>query len=240
MLLVRATMPVLLMGAVCLQTHAQLIHTSVPLQNLSTGSFSGASVGGSVGGSVRGPHGFANFGGQNFAGQGPLQPPFGAVDPNAGFSGGIGFAGSGDSGSLRFNFAQSSSRSISSTTPSVTTLDGVPGSISAGVIRPFVTGFTPIVGDYGGAVAPLRSAAQASERRNRFQYRSLVNSQANLKNKKLQQYLRRGQRAESDGNKRMARANYRSAIALAPPPLRSQIQAHLKSMMKRSSTAGQR
>ena len=223
----RTLVSVLLVAAFILPASAQrMVQTSSPFQSIGSDSFHGSSIDWTL----RGPNWFANFGGQ-----GPLLPPFGGGDPGAGLSGGFGFGGGGVSGSLGFNFAQGSTQSISSTTPSVTTMDGSPGSISSTVIRPFVTGFTPIVGDYRGAVAPLRGAAQASQRIGQNQYQAVRNSQNALHNKKLQQYLRRGQRAESEGNKRMARANYRSAIALATEPLRSQISAHLKAMMKRES-----
>ena len=49
-----------------------MIHTSTPLQTIS----SGYSEGGSIAWSLRGKNWFANFGGG-----GPLLPPFGPVDP---------------------------------------------------------------------------------------------------------------------------------------------------------------
>ena len=48
---------------------------------------------------------------------------------------GFGFGGGGVSGSLGFQLGQSSSRSIVSTTPSLTTTNGYPGSISSGLWR---------------------------------------------------------------------------------------------------------
>ena len=51
----------------------------------------------------------------------------------------------------------------------------------------------------------------------------------------FEQYLRRAELAESEDNKRMARANYRSAIAIAPEPLRTQLQQRLQAMMNRPS-----
>lgn len=200
-----------------------MIQTSVPLTTVHSDYFETSGVQWSL----RGPNWFANFGGQ-----GPLLPPFGNADPGAGLRGGFGFSGGGVSGSLGFHFAQGSSRSITSTTPSLTTMDGFPGSMSAGVIRPFVTGFTPIVGDFNGAVAPLNAAQATGDQIRQQQWSALRQSQAVLQNRKLDQYLRRAARAESDGNKRMARANYRSAIAIASEPLRSQLQARLKWFMQ--------
>jgi len=202
---------------------AQMIHTTVPFTTINSDYFESSGVQWSL----RGPNWFANFGGQ-----GPLLPPFGNADPGAGLRGGLGFSRGGVSGSLGFHFAQGSSRSITSTTPSLTTMDGYPGSISFGVVRPFVTGFTPIVGDFNGAVAPLNAAHQAGDQLRQQQWSALRQSQAVLQNRKLEQYLRRAARAESDGNKRMARANYRGAIAIAPEPLKSQLQARLKWVMQ--------
>jgi hypothetical protein len=218
---------ILLLGLAPRVTQAQMTHTSTPFQSIGSSDW----LSSDIGWSVRGPHAFANFGGG-----GPLLPPFGGGDPNAGLSGGVGFAGSGVSGGLRFNFAQGSSRSISSTTPSVTTMNGVPGSMNSGVVRPFVTGLTPVVGDYAGALAPLESAAQVRQQIGQQQILSLRQSQAALQNKKLDEYLRRIERAETDGNKRMARANYRGAIAIAPEPLRTQLAMRMREMMAKQPT----
>jgi hypothetical protein len=218
----------LLLGLAIPLAEAQMIHTATPFQSLG----SGYSETGSVGWSLRGRNWFANFGGQ-----GPLLPPFGGADPGAGLSGGFGFGGGGVSGSLGFNFGQSSSRSIVSTTPSVTTMNGVPGSITSGVVRPFVIGFTPVVGDYAAAMAPHESATQAGQQLGQQQMASLRRSQAVLQNRKLDQYLRRIERAESEDNKRMARANYRSAIAIAPEPLRTHLQLRLRALMQRMAAS---
>ena len=75
-------------------------------------------------------------------------PPFGNFDPNSGLRSGVAFGGNGVNGTLGFTFGQGSSRTITSTTPSVTLMDGVPGGITSQTIRPFVTGITPVVGDY--------------------------------------------------------------------------------------------
>ncbi len=199
---------------------AQMIHTSTPFQNLNSSFFESNSVDWSI----RGDNWFANFGGG-----GPLLPPFGGADPNAGLRSGVAFSGGGVSGNLSFNFAQGSSSSNVSTTPSLTTMNGVPGSIQSTVVRPFVTGITPVVGGYPVIVNPMQTAAQIGEQ----QLSNLRQSQAVLHNKKLEQYLRRAERAESEGNKRMARANYRGAIAIAPEPLRSVLVQRLKLAMQK-------
>lgn len=211
-----------LAGGVASTAAAQMVHTSVPFTRWNSSYYESSGIRWSL----RGPNWFANFGGQ-----GPLLPPFGNPDPGAGLRGGFAFSNGGVSGSLGFHFAQGSSRSITSTTPSLTTTDGIPGSISSGVVRPFVIGFTPVVGNFEGALAPLNSANHAAEEMRAQQLSSLRQSQAVLQNRRLEQYLRRAARAESDGNKRMARANYRSAIAIAPEPLRSQLRQRLNWVM---------
>ncbi len=203
--------------------HAQSITTTVPFQNLSSSFYENYSIGWSL----RGDHWFANFGGGA-----PLQPPFappGAV--NGGLSGGFGSFGGGVGGSLGFRFSQGSNRSISSSSASLTTTDGYPGSFSSGVLRPFVTGVIPVVGGYPTIIDPSQIAARVGQQ----QLASLRRSKAARQSKKLDQYLRRGELAESEGNKRMARANYRFAIGIAPEPLRTQIQQRLAAMMRKRS-----
>ena len=56
-------------------------------------------------------------------------------------------------------FDQGSMRSLTSTSASVTTMNGAPGFISATTQRPFVLGLIPVVGDYGGAAAPIYGPA---------------------------------------------------------------------------------
>jgi hypothetical protein len=101
--------------------------------------------------SMRGPNFFASFGGGNAA------PPFGGYTPNAGLQGGFSFGGGPFSGGLNFSAAQGASRSITSTTPMLTTLNGYPGFFTDSVQRPFVTGFVPIVGPGAVGYAPLVS-----------------------------------------------------------------------------------
>ena len=76
-------------------------------------------------------------------------PPFGGYDPNANarfrFSR-VNPSGSGFS--LGFDFAQGSSRSMTSTTPSIMVQNGHGGSITSGAYRPYVTGIIPVSGNY--------------------------------------------------------------------------------------------
>lgn len=196
----------------------QMIHTSVPFTNANSSFFESSGFHWSL----RGRNWFADSGGR-----GPLLAPFGNLDPNAGIRAGAGFSSGGVSGSLGFHAAQGSRQAFTSTTPSLTTMDGFPGSMASGVVRPFVIGYTPIVGNFEGSLEPLNSSRRAGAEIQYQQLSSLRQSQAVLQNRKLDQYLRRAARAESDGNKRMARANYRSAIAIAPEPLRSQLRQRL-------------
>ena len=56
---------------------------------------------------------------------------------------------------VRLNFARGSSRTISSTTPSLTVQNGFGGSIFSGQWRPFVTGVTPVVGGFVPGRGPV-------------------------------------------------------------------------------------
>jgi hypothetical protein len=77
----------------------------------------------------------------------------------AGFGGGLNGGGAGlgfrgPNGFFNIVADQGSNRSISSVTPSLTVMNGQTGAIFAGTIRPFVIGFTPVVGGIGGAGFP--------------------------------------------------------------------------------------
>lgn len=58
-------------------------------------------------------------------------------------------------GGFNFGAAQGSSRNLSATAGSLTVTNGVPGFFAATTQRPFVTGLIPVVGDYGGGIAPV-------------------------------------------------------------------------------------
>jgi len=222
---------ILIVGFVCSaglrSCHGQMITTATPFNNIDSSFFENNSIHWSL----RGKNWFANSGG------GPLLPPFGGIAGGTavagGLSGGFGFAGGGVRGSLGFNFSQGSSRSFSSTTPYLTTMDGYPGSISSGVLQPFVTGYFPVVGNYTAATGPLNSSRRAAAEIGQQQVSTLRQAQAKRYNGKLAQYLRRAEQGEAAGNKRMARANYRLAISIAAEPLRSELQQRMARMMSK-------
>ena len=85
-------------------------------------------------------------------------PPFGGYTPQA--SNGLGFGIRGGSGSGFFNFsaAQGSQRFTQTTVPSIMVMNGAPGFIQSGTVRPFVTGLIPVVGSapVGRVTSPLR------------------------------------------------------------------------------------
>ncbi len=91
----------------------------------------------------------AQFGGGNVVGflnnPGGVQSPFGGFNPGAGANGGFQFGGNGFSGNLNFSLGQGSGTTLTSTSASVTTMNGQPGMISDQVQVPFVLGVTPIV-----------------------------------------------------------------------------------------------
>ena len=212
--------------------YGQMVTTSVPYHTSSSSFFENNSINWSL----RGRNWFANSGG-------PTLPPFGGMAGGAavagGLSGGFGFAGGGVRGSLGFNFSQGSTRSFSSTTPSLTTMNGYPGSISSGVLQPFVTGFYPVVGNYTMATNPLRQSQQAVTDSGQQQLSSLRQSQTKRYRGKLAQYLQRAEQGEASGNKRMARANYRLAISIAAEPLRSELQQRLTRMINQPKIMNQ-
>ncbi|MCO8124632.1 hypothetical protein NHH03_23035 [Stieleria sp. TO1_6] len=201
---------------------AQMIYSGTPLQRVGSGFYEQNGVNWSL----RGPQFFAGFGNGN------LGVPFGGAAPGAGLRGGVGFAGNGLGGSLGFHFAQGSNRSISSTTPSITTLDGAPGSISSQTIRPFVTGINPVVGGYSYG-NPTRENASAELFQSRQQsqaayLQSRLNANLQAKQSKAAEAFQRGVRADTEGDLRKARANYRRALSLDQGPLRGQILSKLQ------------
>ena len=201
---------------------AQPLITGIPNQQLNDSYYESFGVNWAL----RGPNFFANFGGP------PLLPAFGNADPNAGLRGGAAFQRGGVSGSLGFQFAQGSNRSITSSTPSVTTLNGAPGSASFQTIRPFVTGITPVVGGYSYGNPVRDNASSRATRAYREGQAAYLQSrvQANLlaKQKRAQEAFDRGKKAEQDGNLRMARANYRNALAADQGPLRQEILLRMR------------
>lgn len=96
---------------------------------------------------------FFRFGSPNGA-----VPPFGGYNPQAASNLGVGFRGGGGSGFLNFSAAQGSQRFTQTTVPSLTVMNGAPGFIQSGSVRPFVTGFVPVVGaaPTGRVTSPLR------------------------------------------------------------------------------------
>ncbi len=132
---------------------AQLIQTSTPFQTVNDSFFqrNGFNLGLNFAGNGR-------IQGLNQAGQllprisinqgsfGAVTPSFGGFDPNSGLQTGIASFG-GDVGfSLGIALQQGSNRTLTSTTPSVTGLNGQPASIFSGSQRPFVTRIDPVVG----------------------------------------------------------------------------------------------
>ena len=196
----------------------QLIHTQTPFQQGGSSFYESSGVNWSV----RGDHFFANFG------QGPLLPPFGNPSGDMGLRTGFGFVGGGLSGNLGFNFSQGSSSGFSSTTPSLTTTNGYTGSIFSGTVRPFVTGFSPVVGDYRAATAPASPEIAAYYQGQQADLQRRINAAANAKLAKTLEAYKRGLRAEEEGNLKMARANYKRALASATGPLRVEIYQRLQ------------
>ncbi len=139
---------------------AQQIHTGVPLINSRDSYYE--SFGTDWGFSRSGPKGYMFF---NRGGANAGVPAVGGFDPNAVARFGFGTRGNGGSSYFNAWAGQGSSRSITSATPSLTLQNGYPGYFHSGSVRPFVTGFVPVVEDR--SIAPLRLDV-VEERMNRL------------------------------------------------------------------------
>jgi len=106
---------------------------------------------------IRGNGWFFNFGG-------PVAPPFGGFDPNAGANFGFG----GPNGFINFTAGQGSSSTFSGQAPMVTMMNGGTGVFNDQVLRPFVTGIVPVVGNdapvFNSVLQERLSRLEAGER----------------------------------------------------------------------------
>lgn len=219
-ILLAAFLPVGFAGS---HVQAQLIDQQVPFQTQGDSFYDATGVNWGV----RGPGFFANFGGN-------VAPPFGGFDPNSGSRTNFGFRNGPWSGSLGLSLNQGSSRSNVSTSASLTTTPGYPGSITSQTVRPFVTGVVPIVGGapLGIVNPPVSSSGQQQltdvrqqklhgiEQRQRAQW--------DARQKQAYSSFQRGVTAEEKGNLRMARANYQNALRVAEGELRGQIMQRMR------------
>jgi len=151
--MVRSQLPKMLIAIVVASVNvspcqAQQVYTTVPLVNSSDSFYE--SFGTDWGFSQRGRNGYFFF---NRGGANTGIPAFGGYDPNAVAR--FGFGSRGRNGSFYFNAwaGQGSSRTITSTTPSLMLQNGGSGYIQDISVRPFVTGLIPVVG--GAAVSPV-------------------------------------------------------------------------------------
>lgn len=132
-------------------TAQTMVTTSTPLQSNSESFFESSGIGWSV----RRPGFFATFNNG-----GPIPPPFGGFNPNAGIQSGFQIRNGPWTGNFNFNFAQGTQRFSSTTAPVLTSIQGQPASFFSGTRRPFVLGLTPIVpgGGFGQFSIPSGAA----------------------------------------------------------------------------------
>ena len=93
------------------------------------------------------PNGQLQFTQGSFGGTLPM---FGGYDPNTAGRFGMGVGGNGGGFRLGFEFGKGSTRTITSTAPSLMVQNGGGGFIGSGQWTPFVTGWIPVVGNYAG------------------------------------------------------------------------------------------
>ena len=131
---------------------AQQITTATPFHSVGDSFFE--NMGTSWG--LRGQSWNFSFGGSPVG----AASPFGGFNPSAGANFGGGFGGRGINGFFGGNFSQGSQRSFVGRTPSVTTLNGMPGSFHDTSISPFVISHIPVVGGFPsvGFVTPFAPA----------------------------------------------------------------------------------
>lgn len=184
----------------------QMLHSTVPQQNI--GDSFNEHLGISWG--LRGPGWVVNV----------PNGVAGGANPGAGLSGGFAGRSGNVSGNLGFQWSQGSNRSMSTVAPSLTTLDGHPGSFFSGSVRPFVTRITPNVGSF---TAPNEGIRQAGQQRQQATLGDIAERKFVARNEKADRYWNRGLRAEQQGNLKMARANYRLALPYAQQPLHAEI-----------------
>lgn len=134
-------------GDVSAQT---MVTTSTPFQANSENFFESSGVGWSV----RRPGFFASFNNG-----GPIPPPFGGFNPQAGIQSGFQVRTGPWTSNFFFNFAQGTQRFSSTTAPVLTSIPGQPASFFSGTQRPFVFGLQPIVGSGIGPQFSIPSGA---------------------------------------------------------------------------------
>ncbi|MEZ6093222.1 MAG: hypothetical protein R3C03_03140 [Pirellulaceae bacterium] len=146
---------ILIFGSAPVEILAQQIDVGLPFNSTGDSYFEnhGVNFGFNIPGRLNGAgQGIVGFGfgnaisfGQNSAG-GAI-PSFGGYDPNSAANFGFASRGRGGGGfSLGFNFAKGSSRTATSTVPSMVVQNGMGGSMFDGQLTPFVTGVVPVVG----------------------------------------------------------------------------------------------
>ncbi|HEY2759299.1 MAG TPA: hypothetical protein VGI75_01110, partial [Pirellulales bacterium] len=138
----------LLIAARSLPTSAQQTTVTAPMHGLNDGFFENGGIG-------------FNAAGRNwfFNGIGPAPAPFGNANPAAGANLGFGLGFPGGNAQFNFGAGQGSSTGLSSSSPSVTTMDGTTGYFANVTQIPFVVGLVPVVGGVGGVGGGLNGVA---------------------------------------------------------------------------------
>ncbi|MCP4195244.1 MAG: hypothetical protein GY768_31975 [Planctomycetaceae bacterium] len=130
---------------------------------------------------------------------------------------------------FRLSAAQGSSRSITSTSAHASLPNGGAGSVSSGMLTPFVTGFVPIVGYrpvwHHQALPASRGSLPKIELTERQQRRVEANDA--LRKRTLDRYLRKAEHELRSGRAGTARVYYRMALKRAQGDSRDEIESKI-------------
>ena len=133
-----------------------------------------------------------------------VRPPFGMGDPNADAR--FGFTGRGPGGGrfgVNFTLGQGSTRTNSVTSPMIMLPNGGTGAIFDGSVRPFVTGFIPVVGQGGGyqSISPVQQKLQQMANEGTLETLGAVDSPASPRVLRLEPQVERPRRSLSSAER---------------------------------------
>lgn len=164
---------------IALPVEAQQAQVTAPLINANQSFYE--QIGVSWGIERGGPNGGFSL---NFGNPGATAPAFGGFNPNSQANFGFGVRSKGGSAFFNLTAGQGSNRSLTSSAPTLMLQNGIPGSVQDISVRPFVTSFTPVVGDR--TTAPLTFTSPLEARLSRLRQQAAAdNPRANPTDREL-------------------------------------------------------